>query len=360
MAFIINRRTFLLGSAAAGAGAAFGVSPASAASPFRVGFIYVGPIGDHGWSYQHDQARRALEAKFGDKIKTSFVENVAEGPDAERVIRQLATSGNELIFTTSFGFMNPTERVAKQFPKIKFEHATGYKTAPNLANYNARFYEGRAVIGTIAGHVSKSGIAGYIASFPIPEVVMGINAFTIAARKVNPNFQTRVIWVNSWFDPGKEADAAKSLIDQGADVLSQHTDSPAALQTAEARGVYAFGQASDMRKFGPKAQLTSIVNNWTDYYIERTQAAMDGTWKSQGVWHGLKEGMVQIADYGPGVTEAARAAAEKVKTDIAAGRLHPFEGPVKDQKGEVRLAPMMKMADADLLKMNWYVEGVQA
>ena len=356
---LINRRRLLSGTAAA-AGIGLIGSRARAAEPLQVGFVYVGPVGDFGWSYQHDQGRKGLEAALGEAIKTNFVEKVPEGPDAERVIRQLASNGDGLIFTTSFGFMNPTERVARAFPKVKFEMATGYKTLPNMAEYNARFYEGRAVCGTIAAHVSKSGVAGYVASVPIPEVVMGIDAFTLAARKVNPNFQSKVIFVNSWFDPGKESDAAKSLIDQGADVLCQHTDSPAVIQTAEARGVLAFGQASDMRSFGPKAQLTAIVDNWTPYYIERTKAVLDGTWKTSSVWLGMKEGIVQIAPYGPGVTDAAREAADKVKAGIIAGTLHPFAGPISDQKGNQKVAAGATIPDEELLKLDWYVQGVQA
>ncbi len=356
---LIARRRLLLGTAAV-AGAGLGGIRARAAEPLRVGFVYLGPIGDFGWTYQHDQGRKALETAMGSAIKATAVENVAEGPDAERVVRQLASSGNGLIFTTSFGFMNPTERVARQFPKVKFEQATGYKTMPNMAEYNARFYEGRAVCGTIAGHVSKAGVAGYVGSVPIPEVVMGINAFTLAAQKVNPNFKTKVIWVNSWFDPGKESDAAKSLIDQGADILCQHTDSPAVMQAAEERHAHAFGQASDMRSFGPDAQLTAIVNNWAPYYIERTKAVLNGTWKTQSVWLGMKDGLVEIAPYGPGVTQAARDAADKVKAGIIAGTLNPFAGPIKDQKGEQKVAAGATIPDEELLKLNWYVEGVQA
>jgi simple sugar transport system substrate-binding protein len=357
----VDRRRFLLGTAAlTGTALASRIVPARAAGPFQIGFVYVGPVGDFGWSYQHDQARKALQEKYGDQVKTNFVENVAEGPDSERVVRQLATSGNELIFATSFGFMNSVLKVAKQFPAVKFEQATGYKTAPNVTEYNGRFYEGRAVCGTIAGHVSKSGVIGYVGSFPIPEVVMGINAFTLAAQKVNPAIKVKVIWVNSWFDPGKEADAAKSLIDQGADILCTHTDSSAIVQTAEARGVHAFGQDSDMKQFGPNAQLSAIVNNWADYYIRRTRAAMDGSWKEQSVWEGLKDGIVQMAPYGPGVDDAARAAAEATKAGIIAGSLHPFAGPVIDNKGQVRIAAGATPGDADLLKQDWYVAGVQA
>ena len=217
-----------------------------AGDPLKVGFIYVGPVGDHGWTYRHDVGRQAIEAEFGDKVETTFVESVPEGADAERVIRKLASSGHGLIFTTSFGFMNPTLKVAREFPDVKFEHATGYKRADNLATYAARFYEGRAVIGTMAGMMTKSNIIGYIGSFPIPEVMRGINAFSIAMRKVNPDAEIKVVWVNSWYDPGKEADAAKALIDQGADIITQHTDSPAPLQVAQERGVFGFGQASDM------------------------------------------------------------------------------------------------------------------
>jgi basic membrane protein A len=269
MTLSIDRRR-LLQAAALGSGglalAARGLTvPARAQTALKVGYVYVGPVGDHGWSYQHNQGRLAVEQHFGGKVLTSFVENVSEGPDAERVMRQLATSGHGLVFTTSFGFMNATERVARQFPKVFFEHATGYKRLPNLATYDARFYEGRCVIGTIAGRLTKTGKIGYLGSFPIPEVVQGMNSFTLALRKVNPEASVSVIWVNSWYDPGKEADAAKALIDQGADIIVQHTDSPAALQIAEERGLMAFGQASDMRRFAPTAQLTAIVDNWTNY-----------------------------------------------------------------------------------------------
>ncbi len=356
---MLSRRPFLLGAAAIAAARA-ATRPALAADPLKVGFVYVGPVGDFGWSYQHDQGRKALEAALGDRVKTSFVEKVPEGPDAERVIRQLASSGHGLIFTTSFGFMNPAERVAKQFPAVKFEQATGYKTAANFAEYNARFYEGRAVCGAMAGHLSKKGVAGYVGSIPIPEVVMGINAFTLAARKVNPAFKTKVIWVNAWFDPGKEADAAKSLIDQGADLLCQHTDSPAVMQTAQDRRMLAFGQASDMRSFGPDAQVTAIVDDWGPYYIERAKAALDGSWTTQSVWRGMKDGLVELAAYGPAVTPAVEQAANTAKAGIVAGTLHPFTGPIQDQSGATRVPAGTTMADADLLKMDWYVEGVQA
>jgi basic membrane protein A len=359
MAGIITRRTLLAGTAGA-ALPLLGGRASAQDGPLGIGFIYVGPTGDYGWSHSHDNARKAIEAAYGDKVKTSYVESVAEGPDAERVLRQLANAGNRLIFATSFGFMNASVRVARQFPKIMFEHATGYQRAANLATYNARFYEGRAVCGTIAGHVSKAGVAGYIASFPIPEVVMGINAFTLAARKVNPDFRTKVLWASTWYDPAKEADSAKALLDQGCDILAQHTDSPAPLQIAEQRGLTGFGQASDMRGYAPKAQLTAIVDDWGPYYVARTKAAMEVTWTSGDTWGGIKDGFVKLAPYGEAVPEAARKAADRVRDAIVSGQLHPITGPVKDQKGELRLKDGERMSDEALSKMDWYVEGVQS
>jgi simple sugar transport system substrate-binding protein len=326
--------------------------------PLKVGFVYVGPVGDFGWTYAHDQGRLAVVENFGDAVETVYVENVAEGPDAERVIRQLAQDGAKLIFTTSFGFMNPTIRVARQFPDVWFEHATGYQRADNVAIYNARFYEGRAVIGTMAGMMSKTGTAGYIASFPIPEVVMGINAFQLAAQKVNPDFKTQVVWVSTWYDPAKEADAARALLDQGADIITQHTDSPAALQAAEERGVFAFGQATDMSQFAPNAHLTAIVDDWSPYYIKRVQAALDGTWESTDTWGGMAEGEVVISPFRENVPAEVAAAANEIIEGTKAGTYHIFTGPITDQAGELRVPEGEVMADADLLKMDWYVEGV--
>ncbi len=339
---------------------AAGVAVASnAAAVTKVAFVYVGPIGDHGYSYQHDQGRLAVEKAFGDKVKTSYVESVPEGADAERVIRQLAASGNDIIFTTSFGFMNPTLKVAKSFPKVKFEHATGYKRAKNVSTYCARFYEGRTILGTIAGKMTKSNVVGYIASFPIPEVIRGIDAFTLALRKVNPKAVVKVVWVNSWFDPGKEGDAAKTLIDQGADIITQHTDSPAPLQVAESRGVYGFGQASDMKSYAPKAQLTAIIDDWNYYYIEKVKAVMDGTWKSTDSWYGLKQGMVEMAPYGDAVPADVQKLADEVKQSIIEGKLHPFQGPIKDQNGKLVVKAGEVVSDKELLSLNWYVEGVE-
>jgi len=334
------------------------ISFAAAAEKTKVGFVYVGPIGDHGWSHEHNQGRLAVEKAFGDKVETTYVENVSEGPDAERVIQQLARSGHKIIFTTSFGFMNPTLKVAKRFPNVKFEHATGFKRAANVSTYSARFYEGRHVIGLIAGKMTKTNTIGYIASFPIPEVVRGINAAYLAAKSVNPKVKFKVIWVSTWFDPGKEADAANALIDQGADVIMQHTDSPAAMQIAEAKGIYAFGQASDMIKFGPTAQLTSIIDNWGPYYISRVKAVMDGTWKSKDTWDGIGAGMVKLAKFSDRIPADVRAMAGKARDDIAAGKLHPFTGPINKQDGSVWLKAGEIANDGDLAGMSFFVEGV--
>ncbi|MEH6650418.1 MAG: BMP family ABC transporter substrate-binding protein [Motiliproteus sp.] len=325
----------------------------------KVGFVYVGPIGDHGWSYRHDQGRLAIEKAFGDDVKTSYVESVKEGPDAERVVRKLAASGHDLIFTTSFGFMNPTLKVAKKFNKVKFEHATGYKRTKNVSTYAGRFYEGRYVTGTIAGHMTKTNIIGYVASFPIPEVVRGINSTIRAARAVNPDVKIKVVWVNSWYDPGKEADAAKTLVDQGADIIMQHTDSPAPLQVAEQRGVWGVGQASDMTGFAPKAQLTAIIDNWDKYYVDRTKAVMDGTWTEIDTWGGIKSGMVDFAPYNKAIPADVVAAADKVKQAIVDGSLHPFAGPVVNQQGEQVIGAGEVLDDGALAGMNYYVEGVE-
>ena len=328
------------------------------AAELKVGFVYVGPVGDFGWTYQHDQGRLAVEKEFGDRVETTYVESVPEGPDAERVIRQLAASGHGLIFTTSFGYMDPTLKVAKMFPKVKFEHATGYRRADNVSTYSARFYEGRHVIGMIAGMMTKTNKIGYIASVPIPEVVRGINAVTLAAQAVNPDITTQVIWVYSWYDPGKEADAAKALISSGADIIMQHTDSPAALQAAQNSGVLAFGQASDMIKFGPDAQMTAIVDNWAPYYIERVRAVLDGTWESSDSWGGLAVGEVEMAPY-TNLPADVIAAAEKAAADVASGAVHPFTGPINDRDGAERIAAGATADDGMMLGMDWFVEGVQ-
>ena len=356
-------RKFWFGALAAVALAALGAGLSSSEAPAqakktKIGFVYVGPIGDHGWSYQHHQGLLALKKEFGDKIETTHVENVNEGPDAERVIDQLVQSGHDIIFTTSFGFMDPTLKVAQRNPKVRFEHISGYKRADNLATANIRYYEGRYVAGIVAGKTTKSNTIGYIASFPIPEVVMGINAAYLGAKSVNPNVKFKIIWVSTWFDPGKETDAAKALVDQGADVLFQHTDSPAAMKLAESRGILAIGQASDMKAFGPNAQATAIVNNWAPYYIARVKAAMDNSWKSGDTWGGLDSGMLNIAAYGSKVPADVAKLADDAKAKITKGELHPFTGPLKKQDGSEFLKAGEKIADKDLSGMNFYLEGI--
>ena len=300
----------------------FTLTVAAVAKDVKAAFVYIGPTGDHGWTYQHDVGRKAVEdAGF----KTTYVEGVPESADAERVLRQLANSGHDVIFTTSFGYMNPTNKVAKEFPNVKFEHATGYKREhPNVATYAARFYEGRAILGTIAGSMTKSNVIGYVASFPIPEVIRGINSFTLAAQKVNPNIKTKIVWAFTWYDPGKESEAAKALIDQGADIIAQHTDSTAIVQIAEKAGVYAFGQASDMDKFAPKAVLTSVENNWGPYYVERVKAVANGTWNQKDTWHGIGDGMVVISDLDPAIPSDVRTKVKKLQADLASGKVHAF------------------------------------
>ena len=349
----------MLAASALAASAALAGSAAWGQTKPKVSFVYVGPIGDHGWSYQHHQGLQALKQEFGDRIDTNYVENVAEGPDAERVIDQLAASGSSLIFTTSFGFMNPTIKVAARYPNVKFEHATGFKQAPNVATYNARFYEGRHVIGLIAGKMTKTNAIGYIASFPIPEVVMGINAAYLAAKSVNPNVKMKIVWVSAWFDPGKETDAAKALVDQGCDVLMQHTDSPAAMKFAEEKGIYAFGQASDMVQFGPNAQLTAIVDNWSPYYIKRVNALLDGTWKSGDTWDGIKQGTVVLAPWSKKIPADVVRLAETARDGIASGSVHPFTGPINKQDGTPWLQAGEKASDKDLSSMNFYVQGLE-
>ncbi|WP_373086961.1 BMP family ABC transporter substrate-binding protein [Zhongshania sp.] len=351
-------KTWLLATAAILVCGFTGLS-AHADEPFKVAFVYVGPIGDHGWSYQHDQSRVALEEHFGDKVKTTYVENVPEGADAERVIRNLAKSGNKVIFTTSFGFMNPTAKVAKMFPKTVFLHATGYKLGKNLGTYLSRTYEGRYIAGYVASQVTKTNKIGYIASFPIPEVIRDINAVQLALSKYNPEAELKVVWVNTWFDPGKEADAANAMMDQGVDVILQHTDSPAAMQAAERRGKYAVGQASDMSHFGPNAHLMSVIDDWSWYTIHTVQSVMEGNWKSEDFWGGMKEDMILVPSFGPAVPEAVAAHANELITTIKDGSFSPFTGPIKDQSGEITVPAGEVMADKDLAGMNYYVEGVE-
>ncbi|TDH59858.1 BMP family ABC transporter substrate-binding protein [Dankookia rubra] len=332
---------------------------AAAADPFKVGFVYVSPIGDAGWTFQHEMGRRAVDAALGAAVKTSYVENVPEGADSERVIRRLAQDGNQLIFTTSFGYMNPTEKVAKAFPKLKFEHATGYKRGPNLATYSGRYYEPRYLTGIIAGRLSKSGIIGYVAAFPIPEVIQGINAVLLGARSVNPKATIKVIFTSSWFDPGKERAAADTLVAQGADYLTQHTDSTAVVQAAEEKGVWCSGYDSDMLKYGPKTHTTAVEMHWDNYYVDRVKQAIAGTWASGDVWGGMASGMVKLSRFNPSLPAPLLAEVAAKTEEIRSGKLVVFSGPLKDQAGVVKVPAGKAMMDAEILSMNWFVEGVQ-
>ncbi|WP_170429751.1 BMP family ABC transporter substrate-binding protein [Ruegeria arenilitoris] len=349
--------TTLLASAAMALGLASG---AMAEDKTKVGFVYVGPVGDGGWTYEHNKGRLAVEEHFGDNVETVFVESVPEGPDAERVMTQMALEGADLIFTTSFGYMDPTINVAKKFPNVKFEHATGYKTADNVSVYSARFYEGRAVQGHIAGKMTKSNTVGYIGSYPIPEVIRGINSAYIHAKKVNPDVEFKIVWAYTWFDPAKEADAATVLIEQGADVILQHTDSTAPQAAAqEAGNVVTFGQASDMSEYAPFPRVSSIIDNWAPYYIARTQAVMDGSWATVNTWDGIKEGMVEIGEISDAVPADVKEEALALKAAMAAGEYHPFTGPLKKQDGSDWLAEGETADDGTLAGMNFYVEGLE-
>ena len=354
----MKRRTLLATSALA-----IGLSTLAFADghePTKVGFIYVGPIGDGGWTYEHDQGRLAVEEAFGDKVETMYQENVPEGADAERAMTQMALAGADLIFTTSFGYMDPTINVAAKFPDVKFEHATGFKRADNVSTYSARFYEGRAVQGHIAGKMTKTNTIGYIASFPIPEVIRGINSAYLHAKAVNPDVEFKIIWVYTWFDPAKEADAATALIEQGADVVLQHTDSTAPQAAAEqAGGVVTFGQASDMAEFGPFPRVSSIIDNWAPYYVARTQAVMDGTWESVDTWDGIPTGMVEIGEITDAVPADVKEEALAMIEGMRTGEYHPFTGPINKQDGSVWLAEGEVADDGTLAGMSFYVEGIE-
>jgi simple sugar transport system substrate-binding protein len=342
------------------------VTTANADDKVKVGFVYLTTPGDHGWTYAHEVARQDVEKHFGDKVVTTFVENVPEGPDSARVIRELAKQGNEIIFTTSFGYMDHTIKVAKEFPNVKFEHITGYKRSPNVATGNIRFYEGRYVQGVVAGLMTKSNKIGYLASFPIPEVIQGINAFGIGLRSVNPKAEVSVIWVNSWYDPVKEADAAKVHIAEGADILAQHTDSPAMLQTAQKAGVHGFGQSSDMKAFAPKAQLFSSVNNWGPYYISKIQQMMDGKWSTGegpdhwagNTWVGMADDYLVLSPFENMPSDVAAAAA-KAAADIKSGKNKIFTGPIKDNSGKIRVPAGKTLNDGELFQtLDYYVDGI--
>jgi basic membrane protein A and related proteins len=330
-----------------------------AQAPLKVGFVYVTPVTDAGWVHQHDDGRKAVDSALAGKARTTFVENVPEGPDAERVIRDLAQQGHKLIFTPSFGYMEPTLKVAKDFPDVKFESITGYKTAPNVAAANARYYEGRYLAGIAAGRMTKTHVAGYVAGFPIPEVLQGINAFTLGMRSVNPKAQVKVVWLNAWFDPPREREAAMALFNQDVDVIAFHTGSDAVMVAAQERGKMAVAYHSDMRKAGPDAQIAAVTHHWGDYYKARTQAVLDGSWKSGKVWGGVKEGMIRVGDFGPKVPKPVQAEVQSRQKDIASGKLHPFAGPISDNEGKLVLPKAQAMTDEQILGMNFLVSGVQ-
>ncbi|MGA1288838.1 MAG: BMP family ABC transporter substrate-binding protein [Rubrivivax sp.] len=356
----LNKRRLVqwAGVSALAAGLAV-LSPVQAAEPLKAAWIYVGPVGNAGWSFAHDLGRKAVEAKFGAKVKTTIVEAVPEGADAERVIRDLAMQGNKVIFATSFGYMDAMMRVASEFPDVYFEHATGYKTAPNMRIYDASFYQDTYMAGIIAGTMTKTNTLGFVGSFPIPEVLRNINAFTLGAQSVNPNIKTKVVWVSTWFDPPKESEAAQSLINQGADVLLQNTDSTAVLQTAEKNGKYAFGWDSDMSAFGPKAHLASAIANWGPYYIQTVQEIMDGSWKTKRTVWGVKEGLNDLIKINPVVPAAAQKKVADVKAGLKSGRFEPFTGPVVDSTGKERLAKGKVADQAWRDAIDFYVKGVE-
>ncbi len=331
---------------------------AAAAEPLKAAWVYIGPVGDAGWTFAHDQGRKAVEADFGDKVKTTFVEKVPESADAERVIRDLAAQGNKIIFTTSFGYMEPTLKVAAEFPDVKFEHATGYKLADNMGVYDTRFYQDAYLSGIIAGAMTKTDTLGFVGSFPIPEVLRNINAFTLGAQSVNPNVKTKVVWISTWFDPPKEAEAAQSLINAGADVLLQNTDSSAVLQTAEKNGKFAFGWDADMSAVAPKAHLASNMVFWGPYYKKAVQSVMDGSWKSERTIWGYKEdanGVIKIAD---AVPEEIKKKVDEVKAGYKDGTMDPFKGPIVDSEGKERLAAGAMPDQAWKDKVDFYVKGV--
>ena len=333
-------------------------SPPATKSPVKAAFVYVTPVFEAGWTHQHDQGRKAVEKALGAAVKTTVVDNVAEGADSERVVRDLAQQGHDVIFTTSFGYMEPTLKVAKEFPNVKFESITGYKTDVNVSVANARYYEGRYLAGVAAGRMTQSNVAGYVAGFPIPEVLQGLNAFTLGMRSVNPKAQVKVIWLNTWFDPAKERDAAFALFNQSVDVITFHTASNAVMVAAQERGKMAIAYHSDMRKVAPEAQLMAVTHEWGAYYTQRVSDVQKGQWRSGNVWAGLKEGMVRVGDFGPKLPAKVRDEIVKLQQDIAQGKRHPFQGPIADNEGKAIVAAGQKLSDVQILNMSYGVAGV--
>ena len=332
--------------------------PTKSTEPIKAGFVYVSPITEAGWTRQHDEGRKAVERALGDQVKTTFVADVAEGADAERVIRDLAQQGHQIIFTPSFGYMEPTLKVAKEFPNVKFESVTGFKTAANVAASNARYYEGRYLAGIAAGRMTQSNVAGYVAGFPIPEVLQGINAFTLGMRSVNPKATVKVVWLNAWFDPPKEREAAMALFNQDVDVIAFHTGSTAVMAAAQERGKMAVAYHSDMRKIGPDAQIVAVTHQWGDYYTARVKAVLAGQWKSGSVWGGVKDGMVRVGDFGTKVPAKVQQEVLAKQKLLGSGKLQPFAGPIIDNEGQLVLPVGQRLSDAQILQMNYLVQGV--
>ena len=339
--------------------AAMLATSAWAGDKVKVGFVYVGPTGDHGWTYRHDIGRQDVQDHFGDQVETFFVESVSEGPDAERVINTMVLQGADIIFTTSFGYMEATLKMANRYPHVKFEHATGYKQSKNMSSYGLRLYQARHVQGIIAGMMTKTNKICYIGAYPIPEVIREINTYFMGARRMNPDVEMDIVWVNTWYNPGKESDAAKVLMAQGCDMVAQHTDSPAPMQAAEQQGKFGFGQASDQIKFAPKAQLTATIDNWSPYYIRKVQAVIDGNWESEDYFGHMNEGVVMMAPF-TNMPDNVRAVAADIMQQISDGEYFAFTGPIKDQAGEIRIQAGEVATDAELNSMNYYVEGITA
>ena len=342
------------------AGAMFlaSITASLAADPVKVGFIYVGPIGDHGWTYRHDIGRQQVEEAFGDKVETSYIESVQYGPEAENVIRQMAED-HDIIFATSFGYMETMLKVAKDYPNVKFEHATGYKQSDNMASYGLRLYQARHVQGIIAGMMTKTNKICYVGAYPIPEVIREINTYYLGAKKMNPDVDIDVVWVNTWYDPGKEANAAVVMMAQGCELVAHHTDSPAPLQAAQKQGKLGFGQASDQIKFAPKAQLTATIDNWGPYYIKKVGQVIDGTWETGDYFGHMNEGAVQMAPFTNMPANVAKEA-QHIKDMITHGHYFAFTGPIKDNTGKLQLKDGEIASDAHLNQMMYYVEGIDA
>ena len=355
----ISRRTLMKGAGAIATATLIG-KPALAADKIKVGFIFLGPIGDYGWTWAHNKGRMQIDTELGDQVETIYVENVAEDASAIPVIRDLAQQGCKLIFTASYGYMDQTIKVASEFPDVKFEHCTGFKRADNVSTYNSKFHEGRAVLGTIAGKISKSGTLGYLGSYKVPEVVLGVNAFALAAQKQNPAATVKLVMIDSWFDPPKEAAATETLINLGCDVVTTHTDSPGPLQILEQKGLFGFGQGADMSSFAPTAHLTAIEDIWGPYYVERAKAVLDGSWKSADTWDGMKEGTVVIAPYNASLPADVAALADAVQAGYKDGTYDIFTGPIYDQAGTLKVKEGEVMALADLAVIDWFVKGVES